>query len=544
MKNKLLKSLLTTVSSYVAIANGLTYSNVAHASGVQVGSGSNPVSSIIGQGANDWADFGYAESNPNGMGIMGGPGTGTLVFNANSQTLVGVDLINQHGALDGATGTIIIAVTHTGAVLGALVDSGNHGMISPINVYDGMDLTLNGVGFGGGNTNNYSATGVVTLGNTSSGVAGTALSITATSPVTFTNTFDSYTNTKSNFPTLNISGASHIFNGVIGGNSSLGVITITGVTPTFSNNVTANTITLTNNSSQVLFTGGTTIANITNSSGTNGASTNIQIGGSNVTIIGDIGTSGAALFSIQFQNDNNNLTVNGNIHATHISTPNSLPATNTLTMIGGTTGSPNTLSVPNFNFNNMNFGNIANFTINVGNVITSGNVNFPNALASSSSPMQQLNIAANSSATLASNAYFGVRNGNTYSGSLGISIGQNATLTSTAALSFQGGAGIVIGQGATLNTSVASSFSSGTITAAVAGSGTYVITNTTVPTTVGTTKSPLGKVQLSNFNSGNAAQLGNAVNATTLDLINNSTVILDSNATGITNFTNNSLNIS
>ena len=300
----------------------------------------------------------------------------------------------------------------------------------PLSVQDGASLTLNGAAADGTvGANNYSALGGVTLGSTTGGSAGTALSITATGPVTFTNTFDSYAGTTGNFPALNISGAAHIFNGVIGGNSPLGIVSITGVTPTFSNNVTANTITLTNNSSQALFTGGTTTANITNSSGTNGTSTNLQIGGSDVVITGNIGASGAALFSIAFQNNNNNLTVNGNIYATHISTPNALPSTNTLTMIGGTTGSPNILSVSNLNFNSMNFGNSADFKINVGNSSTSGNVNFPNSLASSSSPMQQLNIAANSSATLYNNAYFGVRSGNTYSGPLGVSIGENATLT-------------------------------------------------------------------------------------------------------------------
>ena len=267
----------------------------------------------------------------------------------------------------------------------------------------------------------------------------------------------------------------------------------------------------------------------------------LKVTGGNVNIYSSIGTSGYHVGEL-YINDASTVSVNGNIYADYIVLANTGAV---LTVTGGSSGTPNIVS--NNVYSTAGIDGAGAGIVTVGDGTLASHVNLIGGMGpGTNQPAQLLTITGSSNAGNASTATISGKsffNAGT-SGSSGISIGQNATLTSTAALSFQGGAGIVIGQGATLNTSVASSFSSGTITAAVAGSGTYVITNTTVPTTVGTTKSPLGKVQLSNFNSGNAAQLGNAVNATTLDLINNSTVILDSNATGITNFTNNSLNIS
>ncbi len=208
-----------------------------------------------------------------------------------------------------------ITVSSNGASLGSVASSQGGGNVAPLNINDGLSLSLTGTSTPTSRqgqslgANDYSGLGAVTLGNTTGGAAGTALSITATGPVTFTNTFNSYTGTTANFPTLNISGANHIFNGAIGGTSKLGAINITDAhTVKFGANVTATSVNLNNASAQVTLGGGTMTSSIYANADL--TSTSVNVDGANVTLVGSIGDATHRITALKFVTDNT-ITIDG-----------------------------------------------------------------------------------------------------------------------------------------------------------------------------------------------------------------------------------------
>lgn len=328
--NRFLKTLLTTVST-LALVTGAAEPTMANPT-VR-----SPTSSALGMGGSAWTPGGVFNNLDS---VLLTSSFSSYAITIQNPSVTNIAAIDAGGlALSGSTITSNNQFG-TGISIGSIGNaaSGTIGLF----LYDGVSFSLIGTASVDGAVvaNNYSALGPVRLGSSTDGSNNPAntpsvLNITATGAVTFTNTFDSFNAATANWGTLNISGANHIFNGIIGGIEKLGAINITdGSNITFGNNVTATSINLQNSASQITFSGGTINSSIFNNS-TSAGSRIVNINGGDVTLAGSIGTSTNPLNQLHFSTDNT-ITISGTQDIYSFITPYA-DGKGTLKLSGGTT---------------------------------------------------------------------------------------------------------------------------------------------------------------------------------------------------------------
>ena len=420
-----------------------------------------------------------------------------------AKTIAGIDLNGF-----AATGTITAS---SSATLGS-IGNVSAGSSIALKINDGITVTLNGTKTIGGVVvaNTYSGLGPVTIGNTTAPGALAALSVTATGAVTFSCAIDSLANTTANWGTLNVSGANHIFNGIVGGTSKVGVINITsGHQIRFNANVTASSINLQNVLSIVRFTSGIITSQINTTNPGNGK---IYTSGGPVSIRGDIGSPGMSLNMVQPFSDT---TFKGNIYSDIVIAGTllgggGLVSDTQLIFMGGTALAPNIVSGRVYNlYNPLNYGGL-----NVGSTTETAHIQFSSMVGGLDGDndgyysIPYLDVKNGSSATLLADSVFSSA-GTTMSIGAGSTITLGNTTTSTPiTVTFQNG---------------------GTINGAASGNGTLVIVGavgTALPWAVGAVNA-LDTIRLHKFNNNVPASLGNSIYATNLDLTEGSIIALD-----------------